>query len=94
MDTVEFAKALADQTRQQIMKICCCARLSVNEIVAQTGVSQPTVSHHLKVLRDAGLVRTERQGKEIYYSLNQEKMADNCCSVSASFAPRIKVSKG
>lgn len=94
MDTVEFAKALADETRQQIMKICCCTRLSVNEIVAQTGVSQPTVSHHLKVLRDAGLVRTERHGKEIYYSLNQEKMADSCCSVSTIFAPRIKVSKG
>ncbi len=93
MDTVEFAKALADETRQQIMKICCCTRLSVNEIVAQTGVSQPTVSHHLKVLRDASLVRTERHGKEIYYSLNQEILADNCCSVSAIFAPRIKVSK-
>lgn len=93
MDTVEFAKALADETRQQIMKICCCTRLSVNDIVAQTGVSQPTVSHHLKVLRDAGLVRTERHGKEIYYSLNQEKMADNCCTVSTIFAPRIKVSK-
>lgn len=93
MDTVEFAKALADETRQQIMKICCCTRLSVNEIVAQTGVSQPTVSHHLKVLRDAGLVRTERHGKEIYYSINQEKMADNCCAVSTIFAPRIKVSK-
>ena len=94
MDKVEFAKVLADETRQHIMKICCCTRLSVNEIVAQTGVSQPTVSHHLKVLRDAGLVRTERHGKEIYYSLNQEKMADNCCAVSAFFAPRIKVSKG
>jgi ArsR family transcriptional regulator len=94
MDTVEFAKALADETRQQIMKICCCTRLSVNEIVAHTGVSQPTVSHHLKVLRDAGLVSVERHGKEIYYSLNQEKMADNCCRVSNVFAPRVKVSKG
>jgi len=94
VDTVEFAKVLADETRQQIMKICCCTRLSVNEIVAHTGVSQPTVSHHLKVLRDAGLVIGERHGKEIYYSLNQEKMADSCCRVSNVFAPRVKVSKG
>jgi len=94
MDKVEFAKALADETRQQIMKICCCTHLSVNEIVAQTGVSQPTVSHHLKVLRDAGLVQAERHGKEIFYSLNQEKMADNCCTISTFFAPGIKVSKG
>lgn len=93
MDTVEFAKALADETRQQIMRICCCTRLSVNEIVAQTGVSQPTVSHHLKILRDAGLVRVQRKGKEIYYSLNQEKFADNCCGIASIFAPREKVSR-
>jgi len=84
---------MADETRQQIMRICCCTRLTVNEIVAQTGVSQPTVSHHLKVLRDAGLVTAQRHGKEIFYSLNQEKMADNCCNVSSIFAPRIKVTK-
>ena len=94
MDTVEFAKALADETRQQIMRICCCTRLSVNEIVAQTGVSQPTVSHHLKVLRDAGLVSVQRHGKEIFYSLNQEKFADNCCGIANIFAPREKVSRG
>jgi len=93
MNTVEFAKVMADETRQQIMRICCCTRLTVNEIVAQTGVSQPTVSHHLKVLRDAGLVTAQRHGKEIFYSLNQEKMADNCCNVSSIFAPRIKVTK-
>lgn len=90
---MEFAKVMADETRQQIMRICCCTRLAVNEIVAQTGVSQPTVSHHLKVLRDAGLVTAQRHGKEIFYSLNQEKMADNCCNVSSIFAPRIKVTK-
>jgi ArsR family transcriptional regulator, arsenate/arsenite/antimonite-responsive transcriptional repressor len=93
MDTVEFAKVMADETRQQIMRICCCVRLTVNEIVAQTGVSQPTVSHHLKVLRDAGLVTAQRHGKEIFYSLNQEKMADNCCNISSIFAPRVRVSK-
>lgn len=93
MDTVDFAKVLADETRQQIMHICCCARLTVNEIVAQTGVSQPTVSHHLKVLRDAGLVTMRRKGKEIYYSLNQELIADNCCRVSSVFAPRVKITR-
>jgi len=91
MNTVEFAKALADETRQRIMSICCCRSLSVNEIVEQTGVTQPTVSHHLKVLRDAGLVNTERRGKEIYYSLNQEKLAETCCQVAGVFAPGVEV---
>ena len=91
MSTVEFAKALADETRQEIMRLCCCTRLSVNEIVAQMGVSQPTVSHHLKILREAGLVRAERQGKEIYYTLNQEKLATGCCQVAGKFAPDVEV---
>lgn len=91
MDTVEFAKALADETRQQIMRICCCRPLSVSEIVNQIGVTQPTVSHHLKILRDAGLVKVERRGKEIYYSLNQQKMAAGCCQVADHFAPDVEV---
>ena len=54
VNSVEFAKAIADETRQKIMGLCCCRELSVNEIVEQTSVSQPTVSHHLAILRDAG----------------------------------------
>jgi len=53
---VEFAKAIADATRQRIMRVCCCSWCSVGELVEQIGVSQPTVSHHLAILRDAGLV--------------------------------------
>ena len=54
VNPVEFAKAIADETRQKIMGLCCCDELSVNEIVEQTNVSQPTVSHHLAILREAG----------------------------------------
>jgi len=87
VDTVEFAKALADETRQKIMAICCCELLSVNEIVAKINVAQPTVSHHLKILKAAGLVRSERRGKQVLYSLNQERMAEGCCRVAENFAP-------
>ena len=61
-DPVLFAKALADETRQKIMKICCCNWLSVNEIVEHLNVTQPTVSHHLAILREAGLVEV----REVY----------------------------
>lgn len=88
-----FAKALADETRQKIMHICCCRQLSVNDIVEQTGVTQPTVSHHLKILRDAGLVDVERRGKEIYYTLNQKALATCCCKVAEAFAPTIELKK-
>ena len=61
-DPVTFAKALADDTRQKIMSLCCCCWLNVGEIVAAINVSQPTVSHHLSILRSAGLVNVRREG--------------------------------
>jgi ArsR family transcriptional regulator len=91
IDTVEFAKALADETRQKIMSLCCCEFLSVNDIVEQLDVAQPTVSHHLKILRNAGLVRSERRGKQILYTLNQERLAKGCCQVADDFAPNVEV---
>ncbi len=85
---VLFAKALADETRQKIMSLCCCNWLSVGEIVeALDDVSQPTVSHHLSILREAGLVNSRRDGKQVFYSLNQEKIANACCQLAGDFAP-------
>jgi ArsR family transcriptional regulator len=91
IDTVEFAKALADDTRQKIMALCCCRQLSVTDIVAALDVAQPTVSHHLSILKSAGLVRAERRGKLVLYTLNQERLANACCTVAENFAPNIKV---
>jgi DNA-binding transcriptional ArsR family regulator len=87
IDTVEFAKALADETRQKIMALCCCRWISVNDIVAKLEVAQPTVSHHLKILRQAGLVKSKRRGKQIMYSIDQERLARGCCQVAENFAP-------
>lgn len=87
MDTVDFAKALADATRQKIMAVCCCRELRVSDIVDELEVSQPTVSHHLKILKGAGLVRATRRGKEIFYTLRQERLAEGCCQVAEVFAP-------
>jgi ArsR family transcriptional regulator, arsenate/arsenite/antimonite-responsive transcriptional repressor len=64
-----IAKALADPVRLQLVdvlrkhagKVCVC------ELVPLFDLSQPTVSHHLKVLRDAGLVDSERRGLWAYY---------------------------
>jgi len=91
VDTVEFGKALADETRQKIMKIVCCRWLSVNEIVAKLDVAQPTVSHHLSILRNAGLVSVQRQGKQVLYTLNQARLAQGCCDVAENFAPEITI---
>jgi DNA-binding transcriptional ArsR family regulator len=85
--SVDFAKALADRTRQQIMQICCCDWLSVNDIVAKTNVAQPTVSHHLAILREAGLVFVREEGRQTFYTLNQEKVIACCGQLISVFAP-------
>ena len=87
VDPVEFAKALADETRQQIMRLCCCQWLNVGEIVDSLNVSQPTVSHHLSILKTAGLVNVRREGKQTFYSLNQGRLANGCCTLAENFAP-------
>jgi len=87
IDTVEFAKALADETRQKIMAMCCCQTVSVGDIVDALDVAQPTVSHHLKVLKNAGLVRSVRQGKHVLYTIDQQRLAQGCCQVAENFAP-------
>lgn len=87
-DPVTFAKAIADPTRQRIMQLLCCDWLCVSDVVTGVGdVSQPTVSHHLGILRDAGLVNTRRDGKQIFYSLNQEAVAFCCGTIMQRFAP-------
>ena len=92
-NSVSFAKALADETRQQIMRLCCCRELSVNEIAEQTRVSQPTVSHHLAILRDADLVLMRSAGRQTYYTLNQERIAVCCGQLLQVFAPESEVTE-
>ena len=87
LNPVLFAKAIADDTRQKIMSECCCCSLSVNEIVEKVGVSQPTVSHHLAILRDAGLVDIREEGKQTFYTLNQDNIVLCCGQLMLKFAP-------
>lgn len=86
-DPVLFAKAIADETRQRIMSACCCRELSVSDIVAKIGYSQPTISHHLAILRDANLVNVREEGKQTFYTLNQEHIAVCCGQIMVKFAP-------
>ncbi len=93
INAVTFAKALADPTRQKIMGLVCCAWLNVGEIVAAVGVSQPTVSHHLAILREAGLVSARAEGKHTFYTLNQVRVVKCCDNLLATFAPETDAAK-
>jgi ArsR family transcriptional regulator len=90
---VAFAKALADPTRQEIMALICCRELSVGDIVDTVGVGQPTVSHHLAILREAGLVSVRSEGKHTFYTLNQERVATCCGNLIEVFAPQSEAAE-
>ena len=70
---VLLLQAAADPTRLAILRqLSDCDEVCACDFTACCDVSQPTVSHHLKVLRDAGWVTTERRGTWIWYSLRPE----------------------
>ena len=73
METVFFFKALADETRQTILRaLRDVDELSVTDICeCLPHMSQPTVSHHLHVLRHCRLVETRKVGKQVFYQLNR-----------------------
>ncbi len=87
VNPVDFAKALADETRQKIMSFCCCEWRSVGEITEEIGVAQPTVSHHLAIMRQAGLVEVREEGRQTFYTLNQDRVVSCCGQIMAVVAP-------
>ena len=69
-------KALADPTRVAIVsRLACCDECCVCDLTATFDLSQPTVSHHLKILREAGLVESEGRGTWAYYRIVPEALS-------------------
>ena len=74
----EVLRALADPARLRLVSLLaaapggeCCGC----DLTEPLGLSQPTVSHHLKVMHDAGLLSRERRGKWVYYALREDRLA-------------------
>ncbi len=63
-------KALNDQTRRDILELLKQKDLTAGEIADHFNISKPSISHHLDILKQAGLVEADKQGQYIYYSLN------------------------
>jgi DNA-binding transcriptional ArsR family regulator len=63
-------KALADETRLRILESLLAGEKWVSELVRELGCSQPHVSHHLRILRESGLVEGLREGKQVCYRIS------------------------
>ncbi len=91
IDTTRLLDGLRDPARMEIILLLAKnASMNVGDIAARFRISRPAVSHHLKVLKDAGIVQSEKRGQEIYYNLDRARlvaglrwiadMIENCCS--------------
>ena len=79
MNYEEYAqtiKALSDPNRVKILDILSCDTECACNLLDHFNFTQPTLSHHIKVLRDANIVRTEKKGNWHHYSINQETVDD------------------
>jgi ArsR family transcriptional regulator len=85
IDCVEFCKALADDTRQQILQMLLEGERCVSDIVDAFEMSQPTISHHLNVLKQFDLVTSRKEGKQVFYAINRDNVVECCGRLMARF---------
>ena len=74
----KYFKAFGDPTRLRILAFLSAGESTVGDIVRAIGLTQPTISRHLAILREAGIVAGRRHGQQVYYSLNKSAVA-GCC---------------
>ncbi len=84
---VEFLQTLADPLRLAVLQRLMQGGAAVSELVALTGVSQPNVSNHLAILRQRGLVRATKMGRQMMYEIDQPWVADIVESLARAAGP-------
>ena len=84
-----------DPTRVRIILLLCRGEMNVSRLCAELKMAQPTVSHHLGLLRRGGLLQTRRDGKSIHYALDgRVEYAEGCeLSIRGAAGMRIRIIK-
>jgi DNA-binding transcriptional ArsR family regulator len=78
-------KALADPTRRRVLELLKQRPLSAGELAEHFDVSKPTLSAHFAVLREAGLIASEKQGKSVLYELQMSVLEEALLGFTQSF---------
>ena len=84
-DVNDFAKAMADETRQRILLLLQQGEMNEADIVSHFNLTQPTISHHLTLLRNANLVMTRHEGKYVFYRGNPACVTECCGEIQSRF---------
>ena len=75
-EIAKVCKALGDENRVKIIKMLTVGEMCACKLLEAFNITQPTLSHHMKILTDCNLVSMRKDGKWIYYSINCEKFMD------------------
>ena len=67
-------RALGDETRLRLLELLTAGERNVGELMDDTGLGQSLISHHLRALREAGLVNDRRDGRWVYYSIAEQAL--------------------
>jgi len=86
-------KALADPTRRRVLTLLRNQSRSAGEIADQFEVSRPTMSAHFTVLREAGLITSEKKGKTVTYSINLSVLEDALLTFTQRFGFELRISR-
>lgn len=89
-DTARVARALGDATRLRVLGLLARGEVSCQALTRKLGLAQATVSHHLKVLSDAGLVSARKEGSFHWYRLVPETFADHAAAVVRLAPPPVR----
>jgi len=73
-DVVQVLRILADTTRMRVLSLLRDGELNVSGLCDRLELAQPTVSHHLGLLRSIGLIKSRRDGKQIFYTLSPDSV--------------------
>ncbi|MEM0481986.1 MAG: metalloregulator ArsR/SmtB family transcription factor [Nitrososphaerota archaeon] len=86
----DFFTIFTNPKRIQILQLLREGELTVSEIAERTGLSQPTVSQHLKILRDKRIVTAKRRGNKCYYTVEDERIYQVCDLIKGIISKRIE----
>ncbi len=92
-DCCTFFKAVADPTRMKIMTLLRKQEMCVSDICKHFKMKQPSISHHLNILKNVKIVTDRKEGKEVYYTLNCCCISDSCEDFMNMFLGGAKAKK-
>lgn len=88
IDIAKMLKAMSDPKRLRIVDMLSCGELCACQILEEFHITQPTLSHDMKVLVEAGIVLDRRDGKNIYYKLDNKSLDKLQATLANIFADK------